>query len=136
MAKMVLTAAYVSIAANDLSAYTSKAELVVDVDDKEITTFGDSGWKTYLGGLKSGTLALTFKQDVAAAAIDSIVWPLLGTLAAFEVRNSSAAVGASNPKWTGSTLIKQWKPLSGSVGDVAEADVSWPTSGVVTRAIV
>jgi len=31
-------------------------------------------------------------------------------------------------------LINQWKPLSGSVGDVAEVEVTFPTSGVVTRA--
>lgn len=134
MAKMVLTAAYVNISSNDLSSYTSKAELVVDVEDKEVTTFGDSGWKTYLGGLKSGTLAVTFKQDVAASAIDSIMWPLLGTVVTFEVRNSSAAVGTSNPKWTGSLLVKSWKPVSGAVGDVAEVDVSFPTSGAITRA--
>src|SRR5690349_1441549 len=118
MAKMVLTAAYVNINSNDLSAYASKAELVVDVEDKEVTTFASSGWKEYLGGLKSGTLSVSFRQDVAASALDSIIWPLLGTVVTFETRNSSGTVTTSNPKWTGSVLIKQWKPVSGSVGDV------------------
>jgi hypothetical protein len=134
MAKMVLTAAYVSVSSNDLSSYCSKAELVVDVEDKETTTFGSSGWKEYLGGLKSGTLALTFKQDVAAGLLDAIMWPLLGTVVAFEVRLSSSAVGTSNPKYTGNLLVKGWTPLSGSVGDVAEVGVSYPTSAAVARA--
>lgn len=134
MAKMVLTSTYVGVGGNDLSAYASKAELSVEVDEQDVTTFASLGWKESLGGLKSGTLAISFKQDVAAAALDSILWPLLGTVAAFEVRSTSSLVGASNPKWTGSVLINGLAPVSGSVGDVAAFDVSWPTSGVVTRA--
>jgi hypothetical protein len=51
----------------------------------------------------------------------------------FEVRASNAAVGTSNPKYTGSILINGWNPIQGSVGDEASVGVSYPTSGVVTR---
>lgn len=135
MAKMVLTSTYVSVGGNDLSAYASKAELSVEVEDQDTTTFASLGWKESIGGLKSATLAVAFKQDVAAAAIDSILWPLLGTVVAFELRSTSAIMGASNPKWTGSVLVTSLTPVSGSVGDVAAFDVSWPTTGVVTRAV-
>lgn len=134
MAKMILLASYLNLASNDLSGYTSKAELSVEVEEKDVTTFASSGWKEVLGGLKAGTLAIGWKQDVAASAIDSIMWPLLGTVVTFEVRLSNAAVGTSNPKYTGSVLIKEWKPITGSVGDTAELDVSYPTSGAVARA--
>jgi hypothetical protein len=134
MAKMVLLASFLSLNANDLSAYTSKIELSIEVEDKDVTTFGSLGWKEVLGGLKGGSLGIMWKQDVAAAALDSIMWPLLGTVVPFEVRLSNAAVGASNPKYTGNVLIKKWAPIGGSVGDTAEVDVEFPTSGAVTRA--
>lgn len=134
MPKMVLLAEYVSIAGNDLSTYTNKAELAVEVEDKDVTTYGSLGWKEVLGGLKSGTMALEFKQDFAATKLDSIMWPLFGTVVAFEVRSDQAAVGTSNPKYTGSLLVKQWNPVTGSVGDEASVSVSYPTSGAVTRA--
>jgi hypothetical protein len=134
MAKMVLTASYLSVAANVLSTYATKIELSVEVEEKDVTTYGSAGWKEVLGGIKSGTLALEFKQDAAASALDSIMWPLLGTVVAFEVRLDQAAVGVSNPKYTGSILIKEWNPLQGSVGDDATVGVSFPTSGAVTRA--
>lgn len=136
MPKMVLLASYLSLNASVLSTNANKIELSVDVEEKDVTTYGSLGWKEVLGGLKSGTLGVEFKQDVAAAALDSIMWPLLGTVVAFEVRLDQAAVGASNPKWTGSVLIKEWKPIQGNVGDDASVGVSYPTSGVVTRAIV
>lgn len=136
MAKMVLMASYVEIAGNDLSEYCSQVELSVEVDEQDVTTFADLGWKQVLGGLGSGSLGLTFKQDFAASALDAIMWPLFlsRTPQTFEVRADSGPVSATNPKYTGYVLVREWKPIAGSVGDVAEVDVSFPTSGAVTRA--
>lgn len=134
MAKMVLLAQYLSINGTALSAYTKKAELSVEVEDKDVTTYASAGWKEILGGLKSAELAVEFLQDFAASQLDAIMWPLLGTVVAFEVRADQAAVGTSNPKYTGNILIKGWNPIEGSVGDEATVGVSFPTSGAVTRA--
>lgn len=134
MAKQVLLQSFISVGGTDLSTYCSKIELSVEVEEKDATTFGSGGWHENLGGIKSGSLALTFKQDVAASAIDSILWPLLGTVQTFEVRLSNAVVGTSNPKYTGSVLVRQSNPIAGSVGDVAEMSVTWPTTGAITRA--
>lgn len=135
MAKMVLLASFLSLNANDLSDRTSKIELSVEGEEKDVTTFASGGWKEMLGGLKSGTLTIGFKQDVAATELDSIMWPLLDTVVTFEVRLDNAPVGASNPKYTGSVLVNGWKPIAGSVGDTAEHDVSYRTSGAVVRAV-
>lgn len=136
MPKMVLLNAFVSLNSTNLSTNANKIELTWDAEEKDVTTYGSGGAKEVLGGLKSGTLAIEFKQDFAASALDSIMWPLLGTVVPFEVRSDQAVVGASNPKWTGSVLIKEWKPIQGSVGDEASVGVSFPTSGMVVRAIV
>ncbi|MEV6790904.1 hypothetical protein AB0M87_02660 [Streptomyces sp. NPDC051320] len=134
MPKMVLLAEYVALNGTDLSDYTKKGELTTKVEEKDVTTYGSQGWKELLGGLKSGELGLDFLQDVAASALDSIMWPLLGTVVTFEVRADNAAVSASNPSYTGSVLINGWNPIQGSVGDEATSGVSYPTSGAVARA--
>ncbi|MFD9706211.1 hypothetical protein [Lentzea sp. NPDC059081] len=131
---MILTASYLSLAGTNMSDHTNKIELVAEVEEKDVTTFASLGWVEVKGGLKKGSLSAGFLQDVAAAAIDSIMWPLLGTVVAFEVRLDNAVVGTSNPKYTGSVLIKKWTPISGNVGDVATVDVEYPTSGAITRA--
>jgi hypothetical protein len=136
MAKSVLTAVYVSINATDLSSYCSKADLTIDCKDEDVTTFASGGWTESLAGLRTAKLQFTFKQDVAASAIDSILWPLFATVVPFEIRLTNAVVGASNPKYTGNVLINQWAPISGDVGKVAESGPSWPATGAVTRAIV
>jgi len=131
---MVLKTAYLALNGVDRSANTSKAELAVEVEEKDVTTFASNGWKEVLGGLSSGGLAVTFKNDVAASALDSAMWALLGQVVTFEVRTSNAVVGTGNPKYTGSVLIKNWTPISGSPGDVNEASYTFPTSGPVARA--
>jgi len=135
MAKMVLLAAFVSVGGNDLSSYARKAEVTVEVEDKDVTTYASLGWKEVLGGLKSGELSLELLQDVAATKVDSIMWPLLGTVVPFVVRLDNSAKSANNPEWTGSVLINGWNPIEGGVGDEASVSVGYPTSGAVVRAV-
>lgn len=136
MPKMVLTAAYLSLDGSDVSDHTSKIQLTAEIEEKDVTTYKSQGWKEVTGGLASGSLAVTFKQNYDAAAIDAKMWALfLGRLpVSFEVRAMDAAAGPNNPSYSGKTLVRQWNPLAGTVGDVAESDVTWPTSGPITRA--
>lgn len=136
MAKMVLKAAYLSLNGVDRSDWCSKIELTAEVEEKEVTTFASQGWREVLGGIASGQLALAFRNDVDAGQLDETMWALFtaGSLVTFEVRASNAAVSTSNPKYTGQVLVKEWKPIVGNVGDVNELDVTFPTSGPITRA--
>jgi hypothetical protein len=120
--------------AGDLSAHIKSSTLTVDVNPLDTTDFASLGWTEAIGGLKSGTLVINFQDDVVAASIDSILWPLLGTVVTFEVRATSAVVGASNPKYTGSVLINQ-ASIGGAVGELAMKNLSFPTTGTVTRAV-
>ncbi|GGZ80249.1 phage tail tube protein [Streptomyces echinoruber] len=134
MPKMVLLAQYLSINGQTLTTYTKKAELSVEVEDKDVTTYASLGWKEVLGGLKSGELGCEFLQDFAASQLDAIMWPLLGTVVPFEVRADQGARSPSNPGYTGNILINGWNPIEGSVGDEATVSLGFPTSGAVTRA--
>ena len=133
MAKFVLTAGYLALNATDFSANTSSIQLQIEAESKDTTTFGSNGWHEELSGIKSATLAVVFKQDVAAAALDATIWPLAFTVVTFEVRAVNATVTTSNPKYTGSINLRQWNPIAGGVGDVAEVSVTFPTTGAITR---
>lgn len=135
MTKMVLTSEYVAINSVDVSSWVRKAELSVEVEDKDVTTFGSAGWNERIGGLKSAELSIEFLQDFADNDLDEDMWTLLGTVVTFEVRPTSSSVGASNPKYTGSVLINAWNPIEGGVGDEASVSVTFPVTGAVTRAV-
>lgn len=133
MAIFAFTDGTVIINSVNYSAYVKSVELNVEVDDLETTAMGATH-KSRIGGLKEGSLSITFNQDFAQTTVDDRLWALLGTVTTFEVRPTSGAASTSNPKYTGSVLITEWNPLGNSVGELAEVSVTWPTSGTVTRA--
>ena len=134
MARIVLTDAYVKLNNVDLSDHIASVEIAQSFDAVETTAFGDSG-RTRTGGLEDSSITLSFHQDFAAASVDATIAPLVGGTAAFEIRavGTATAVSSTNPKWTGTVLITEWNPLSGAVGELSTADVTWPVSGQVTR---
>lgn len=134
MPKQILTSVFTSINGVDRSSFLMSSELSVESESKDITSFGSAGWKEFLGGLRSGELKLKFLQDVAASQIDSVMWPLLGTVVPFVVRANSGVIGVSNPQYSGSILVTAWNPIEGSVGDEATVSVSYPTTGIIARA--
>jgi len=133
MAVFALTAEYLSLNGSaTLNDHVKAATLTVEGEALDATAMGP-GWKANVGGLKSGTLAVTFNDDMAASNVDATLWPLLNTVVAFEIRATDAAVSATNPKYTGSVLIQQFT-LGGSVGELASKALTFPVSGAVTRA--
>jgi hypothetical protein len=133
MAKLVLTDVITTIGGTDYSANINQVEISVSADEVETTAFGSS-WRTSTTGLRSGTFTVSFHQDYAAAAIDSGLWSLFGSAATVVVKPNGTAVSSSNPSYTFVANISNLNPISGAVGDLAVANVTWPISGAVTRA--
>jgi hypothetical protein len=134
MAKSVMLASMLIVGGTDISAWCSRIEFSVEAESKDATTFGSGGWHEELSGIKAGSVAVTFKQDMALAGLDSVLWPLFGTQPTFEVRMSNGARSTTNPAYTGNVNLRQYAPISGSVGDTAETGgLTWPTTGPVQR---
>ena len=133
MAKFVATDYKVTINGQNLSTSLAAVELPIEIDEQETTAFG-SEWRTRISGLKSGSITLEFHQDFAAGALDSILWPLLGTNATVVVTPTSGTVTSSNPSYSGLFLVTQYSPYASTTGDLATLSVSWPLTGALTRA--
>lgn len=133
MAKFVATDYKVTINGTNLSTSLASVELPIEIDEQETTAFG-SEWRTRIAGLKSGSITLEFHQDFAAGALDSILWPLLGTNATVTVVPTSGTVTSSNPSYSGSFLVTSYTPYASTVGDLATVGITWPLSGALTRA--
>lgn len=129
MAKQVMKKAMVKINSVDYSDHISKAEIDDQFEEKDVTNYGSGGAKEVLAGLESGSLGLTFLNDYAASNLDASMWALRGTLVTADVwPDRTAVVSSANPRYSASILINSWKPIAGSVGDVATVDVTYPVS--------
>jgi hypothetical protein len=133
MARLVLTNAYVSFATTDISAYCKSITLSTSLDIVETTSFGSTA-KTRVAGLADNSIALEFNQDFAASALESVIYTTIGTSVAVIVKPVSGATSATNPSYSFNALVTEWTPLSGAIGELATASVTWPISGVITKA--
>lgn len=134
MAKLVLTNAVVKINSVDYSANVNQIELSLTADEVDTTSFSASGWRTVTGGLKSGSVTVSFHNDYAAAGLDSTLYSLFNTAATFVVLPNGTAAGTSNPGYSFTALVNNLQPVSGSVGDLAVQNLTLPITGEVTRA--
>jgi len=137
MARDVLTDVSVIINSVDLSDHIASVELSQNIDEVETTAFGDGG-RTRIGGLEDSSVTLSFHQDYAAASVDATIAPLVGGTASVLIvpKGTAGTVSATNPEYSFTVLCTDWQPLSGAVGDLNTADVTWPVSGVITRGTV
>jgi hypothetical protein len=128
MARIVLTNVAVTFGATDISSYVTSVTLGSTYDVVETTAFGNTA-RTRVAGLADNSVALEFNQDYAGGALESVIYPTLGTAVSITVR----PVAGTSPAYSFSALISEWTPLNGAVGELATASVTWPISGTITK---
>jgi len=133
VAKFAATDFTVTINGTALSTSLSSVDLTISADDKDVSTFGVT-YRQHVGGLKQGQLKLNFLQDFANSSVESVLYPLLGSIATVVITPTSGTVSATNPSYTVPCLVTQVQPLSASVGDVPTQQVTWMSSGTITKA--
>jgi len=135
MAKFVVKDPVVVVGGSTVTASCASATISLEADDVETTSFGTDGWRTRIGGLKSGTVDFEFHQDFASGGVDALLFPLLGGTAAVAIRpGGTAVVGTTNPEYRFDVLVSEYSPMDSAVGDLATVSVSFPITGAVTRA--
>ena len=138
MARIVLTNAYITINSVNLSDHIKSVTLTTSDDIVETTAFGSTA-RTRIAGLADNSVALEFDQDYAASSVEATInaagSSLVGTVTTIVVKPNGSTTAADNPSFTFSALISEWTPLSGAVGELATASVTWPISGTITKAV-
>ena len=142
MPRLVLTDANILFATNDISQYVTSVTLSTSYDVIDTTGLSTTGAaRTRVAGLADNSITLEFNQDFADNALEELINGTnttngtVGLVVAMQVKPTSAAVSAANPKYNFNALISEWQPLSGAVGELATASVTWPISGPIAKAI-
>lgn len=136
MTTVVITDPFVSIDGNDMSAQCTSVELTFEADELDDTAFGSGGWRTKTAGLKNVQFSVNMKHDFANSAEDDLLFAIwnTGSNVTVIVRQDDGLVGSSNPQYSGSACPTSLPVISGSVGEISQATLSWPGSGTWTRA--
>lgn len=137
MARIVLTDASIVINSVNLSDHIASVTITTSDDVIDTTGFSSTSaaGRTRVAGLADNSVTLEFHQDFATSNVEQTIYPLLGSTTTVVVKPTSAAQGATNPSYTFTALVSEWQPLSGSVGELATASVTWPISGAITKGV-
>ncbi len=121
------------INAVDLSDHVTSVTFSEIADELETTAFGQS-FRSRIGGLKDGSLDVSFNNDFAASSVQATIRTLIGTVVVVVLKPTSGSLSATNPSYTFSVLVTEWPTLGNAVGELATADVSWPITTAVVEA--
>ena len=125
----------VSVTVNsvDLSSLVSSATINRSFDELEVTAMGDSGHK-FVKGLEASSITLDFFNDDATSKTLQTLNSTWGTSVTVVIKQTSAAVSATNPSYTMSCLINNTTPINGAVGDLSTQSVTWNVNGTIAVA--
>lgn len=132
MAAYALTSQVTTINSVDWSQWLKSSTMTLDAASLDSTDFASAGWVEVIGGLKSGTLALTVNDSITDNEIDELLFALLGTVVTATVKATSSAISAANPEYQFSVLVTGHS-LGGGVGELASKSLSFPITGAVVR---
>jgi len=135
MARLVLTNAKVTINSVNLSDHIASITLSTSSDVVDTTGFSSTAARARVAGLADNSVTLEFHQDYATSNVEATIYPLIGTTTTVVVTPVDTTVSGTNPSYTFTALVAEWQPLSGAVGELATASVTWPISGTITKAV-
>lgn len=117
-----------------LTDHTTACTVVANADQLDSHTFGDT-WKEYTGGLKAGTVNITFLDDFASGSVDATIWAAFntGTPVALTTKMVNTTTSATNPELQFNILPNQYQ-FGGSIGQMAGKTLSFPITGAITHA--
>lgn len=132
MAVFTLVNPQVIVNSVDLSNHVDMVSLQEAFADIDTTAFGSSA-KTRIAGLGDHKLTIEFQQDFATSSVAATIDPLVGLTTNVTIKPVNAATSTTNPAYTFTVLVLDWKPLDGKVGDLTKSSVTWPVSGAVNK---
>jgi len=136
MAAQMLSSVYLTVNSVDYSDHLKSAVLTLDRASLDTTDFDSGGWTEAIPGLRSGTLAVTFIDDLADDDVDEELYALWNadTATACALKVNDATISTSNPEYQFNVVVTSYT-LGGGVGELAGKTLTWPITGSVTRDI-
>jgi len=107
-----------------LSDHVTSATINRVFDELEVTAMGDTAHK-FVKGLEASTIALDFLSDTAAANVNATLQAAWGTTVALTLKQTSAAVSATNPLYSTTILVNNTTDINGAVADIATQSITF-----------
>jgi len=118
-----------------LTDHVTSATINRVFDELEVTAMGDTAHK-FVKGLEASTITLDFLSDTAAANVNATLQSAWGTTVPITLKQTSAAVSATNPLYSTTILVNNTTDINGAVADIATQSITFTCNSpiVITTA--
>jgi hypothetical protein len=107
-----------------LSDHVTSATINRSFDELEVTAMGDTAHK-FVKGLEASTITLDFLNDTAASNVLATLQAAWGTTVALTLKQTSAAISATNPEYQTTVLVNNTTDINGAVGDISTQSITF-----------
>lgn len=107
-----------------LTDHVTSATINRVFDELEVTAMSDTSHK-FVKGLEASTITLDFLSDTAAANVNATLQAAWGTTVPITLKQTSAAVSATNPLYSTTILVNNTTDINGAVGDIATQSITF-----------
>ena len=107
-----------------LSDHVTSATINRSFDELEVTAMGDTAHK-FVKGLEASTITLDFLNDTAASNVLQTLQAAWGTTVPLTLKQTSAAISATNPEYQTTVLVNNTTDINGAVGDISTQSITF-----------
>jgi predicted secreted protein len=107
-----------------LTDHVTSATINRTFDELEVTAMSDTNHK-FVKGLESSTIQLDFLSDTAAANVNATLQAAWGTTVPITLKQTSAAVSATNPLYSTTILVNNTTDINGDVASIASQSITF-----------
>jgi hypothetical protein len=107
-----------------LSDHVTSATINRSFDELEVTAMGDTAHK-FVKGLEASTITLDFLNDTAASNVLQTLQAAWGTTVALTLKQTSAAISATNPEYQTTVLVNNTTDINGAVADISTQSITF-----------
>ncbi len=113
-----------------LSDHVTSASISRAFDELEVTAMGDTAHK-FVKGLEASTITLDFLNDTAASNVLATLQAAWGTTVPLTLKQTSAAVSATNPLYSTTVLVNNTTDINGAVGDISTQSITFTCNSAI-----
>ena len=124
MAIFLSNGVVVTLNSVDLSNHVTSASINRSFDELEVTAMGDTAHK-FVKGLEASTITLDFLNDTAASNVLATLQAAWGTTVTLVLKQTSAAISATNPEYQTTVLVNNTTDINGAVGDISTQSITF-----------
>jgi hypothetical protein len=91
---------------------------------------GDTAHK-FVKGLEASTIQLDFLSDTAASNVNATLQAAWGTTVTLTLKQTSAAVSATNPLYSTTVLVNNTTDINGGPADIATQSITFTCNSAI-----